>query len=90
MSKKIYKQLQKKLKNEFTKLPNVEGYDTVANVFDWLQQCGIKDIKAGFKIICLIFGSVPYPYQPNDRKVILKYLKKNKYKDYKNGKLKIN
>ncbi len=79
--KKTYKQLQKKLKNHFDK-PTTRDYNIAGGVGLWLKQCGIKKPTAKhLNIVCLIFGSVPYPYQEKDRKVILKYLKKHKYKD---------
>lgn len=77
--KKEYKQLRKKLTNKFNPmLPYNNGYETVGNVQHWVKQSGIKYNSNHLKIICLIFGSVPYPYQKKDRKKILKYLKNNK------------
>lgn len=78
--KKAYKQLCKKLNDGFTKSGN--SYDINGSVGKWVHQCGIKATSEHTEIICIIFGSVPYPYQQADRKTILKYLKKNKYKDY--------
>ena len=85
MSKKAYKQLQKKLTDKFIK-PNGDGYQIKGGVRAWLEQCGIKKKQRHdcFIITYNIFGSVPYPYQKADRKVILKYLKKHSYKDFKN------
>ena len=83
MNKKAYKQLQKKLQNKFDK-PKYNGeYCGLSSVRLWVKQCGIKPHVDHTRIICKIKGRVPYPYQKADRKFILKYLKKNKYKDFK-------
>lgn len=81
MNKKAYNELREKLKNKYTK-PNKE-YGVPSAVSDWLIQCGIKPHVGNLNIICWIMGSVPYPHQEADRKVILKYLKKYTYKEFK-------
>ena len=83
MNKKAYKELQKKLKDKFTKPRGEYAIPTVVGT--WMAQCNIKPTATHLNIICKIFGGVPYPHQPLDRKVVLKYLKKNKYKKFKNG-----
>jgi len=80
--KDSYKELRKKLKDQFD-TPQGNNYAVKGSVGLWVKQCGIKPNKLHTQIICNIFGSVPYPYQSQDRKTILKYLKNNKYKDYK-------
>ena len=80
--KKAYKEIRKKLKNEFIK-PQGRDYEIKSSVGLWLTQCGITVDTKHLTIICTIFGSVPYPYQEQDRQVILKYIKNNKYKDFK-------
>jgi len=80
MSKKAYKQLQKKLQDSYF---NKKGeYGISGSVGDWLKQSSIKPTKEHLTIVFNIFGSVPYPYQREDRSTIIKYLKKNKYKAY--------
>ena len=83
--KKAYKQLQKKLKDEFAFATTALEYYTLASVGQWVKHSGIKPTEAHTQIICKIHGSVPYPYQDKDRAKVLKYLKKNKYKDFKNA-----
>ena len=78
-----YKQLRKKLKNEFTK-PTKNNYAIYSSVGEWLKQCGIKPNKNHLNIICTIFGSAPYPHQEADRCNIIEYLQDHKYKDFKN------
>ncbi len=73
---KPYKQLRKKLKNKYVKTPG--EFMIYSSVGAWVSQCGIKPKPEHLRIICEIFGSVPYVHQEKDRKVILKYLKKNK------------
>jgi len=85
MSKKAYKELQKKLKNRFK--PTTKDYNINGSVGQWVAQSNIKPKPEHTKIICLIFGSVPYCYQESDRKVILNYLKKHKYKEFKRERL---
>lgn len=80
--KKAYKQLQKKLKDDFAFARSAREYYTLGTVGQWVKYCGIKPNADHTTIICKIMGSVPYPYQERDRKIILKYLKKNKYKDF--------
>ena len=82
--KKAYKELQKHLKNKYVKQNQNGGYPISDSVGLWVHQCGIRMRSYHFIIIANIFGSVPYPYQEADRKKILKYLKKNKYKEFKN------
>ena len=84
--KKAYKQLQKKLGDEFEFATNALEYYTLGSVGQWVKHSGIKPTEDHTTIICKIMGSVPYPYQEADRKKILTYLKKNKYKDYKKDK----
>ena len=79
--KRSYKELRKKLTHKFT--PPTDEYGIVGSVEVWVSCCGIKPLAKHTEIICKIFGSVPYPYQKADRAVILEYLKKNKYKDFK-------
>lgn len=81
MSKKAYKELQKKLKNKFTRVGSEYGIPSVVGL--WFLQCGIIHTSDKLNIVCTIFGSVPYPHQEADRKIVLKYLKKNKYKQFK-------
>jgi len=79
--KKIYKDLRKNLKNSFTKLSGNE-YPVVESVEWWIKQhCG-ECSKDHLSIVVKIMGSYLYPYQKADRKKILKYLKKNKYKQF--------
>lgn len=80
--KKAYKELRKKLKDDFTKVNSGFNYEIQASVGYWVKQSGIKPTAEHTTIICLIFDAVPYPYQPQDRKEVLDFLKKNKYKDY--------
>jgi len=80
--KTAFKQLKKKLENKFDR-PSGKDYAIKSSVGLWVSQCEIKPTSNHLNIICTIFGSVPYPYQEADRKKILKYLKKNKYKDFK-------
>jgi len=77
-----YKELRKKLKNEFKK-PSGNDYKITHSVGEWLKQCGLKPTSTHLTIICKIFGSLPYPYQELDRKFIIDYLKNNKYKVYR-------
>jgi hypothetical protein len=84
--KSSYKELRKNLKNRFYKEP--KGYEIRGSVGVWCKQCDINPTPKTLKIICLIFGSVPYCYQESDRTKILKYLKTHKYKDFKNEYLK--
>jgi len=65
-----------KLKNKYVKTPG--EFMIYSSVGTWVSQCGIKPKPEHLRIICEIFGSVPYVHQEKDRKVILKYLKKNK------------
>ncbi|WBC28509.1 hypothetical protein TPMD03_37 [Thiohalocapsa phage LS06-2018-MD03] len=81
--KKEYKALRKGLKNSFTRDGDMD-YSTKGAVLDWIKQSGLKVTEVKFHIICKINGSVPYPYQKKDRKKVLKYLKKNSYKEFKN------
>ena len=81
--KKAYKQLQKKLKDEFTFDGNINEYKVLGSVGQWVKLSGIKPTEAHVQIICKIMGSVPYPYQQKDRTKILTYIKKNKYKQFK-------
>lgn len=90
MSKKIYKELQLCLKDSFTaSLGKTEhGYNIVKGVADWVKHSDMKPTKTHTDIICDIFNnSIPYPYVDKHRKVILKYLRKNKYKDFKKDKM---
>jgi len=82
--KKEYKQLRKKLKNKFDK-PRGKDYAIQGSVGMWFEQCGIKPTSKHLNIVCTIFGSVPYPYQEYDRTTIIRFLKHNKYKGYKNA-----
>lgn len=81
--KDSYKELRKKLKDHFTAPNNGKNYEIGGSVGMWVKQCGINPTAKHTIIICTIFGSVPYPYQSYDRKLILMFLKDNKYKDYK-------
>jgi len=81
--KKAYKQLRKKLKNSFTPISKGNEYKTYGGVGEWFIHSGIKPTSKHLNIVCTIFGSVPYPFQEQDRKVILKYLRKHKYKEFK-------
>ena len=81
--KKQYKELKKKLKNEFIKPNHGQNFDAYGGVGLWCLQCGVKPSQIHTTIICKIIGRVPFLYQESDRKVILKYLKKNKYKEFK-------
>ena len=85
--KKAYKELKKKLKNEFIKKGSGQNYEISGSVGLWVTQCGIKATSDHTNIICTIFGSVPYPYQENNRKFILHFLRENKYKDFKRERL---
>ena len=81
--KKAYKQLQKKLKDDFN-FPNTKNeYDVLGSVGQWVKLSGMTPTDNHTKIICKIMGSVPYPYQQKDRTKILTYIKKNKYKQFK-------
>jgi len=81
VSKKAYKELQKRLKDSYVKTGN--NYHTFGSVGDWVKQSSIAPTRAHTLIICKIFGSVPYTYQKEDRKVILSYLKNTKFKKFK-------
>ena len=81
--KDAYKQLRKKLKDEFNFTNNTKEYHVLSSVGQWVKLSGIRPTKMHTKIICAIMGSVPYPYQQADRTKILKYLKKTKYKEFK-------
>ena len=80
--KKAYKELQKRLVNRYLK-PKGE-YGIPSSVGDWFVQCGIKPTSNHLAIVCKIMGYIPYPHQESDRLIIITYLKKNKYKVYKN------
>jgi hypothetical protein len=82
--KKTYKELRKKLKDKFVKQQGT-SYNINSSLGLWLIQSDIKPTPKHINIICTIFGSVPYPYQAEDRGIILTYLKNNKYKDFKNA-----
>ena len=75
--KKAYKDLRKNLKDSFERLPGMD-YEIGGNVQHWIKQHCKKYSEDHFRIVCKIYGSVPYPYQEKDRKKILKFLKKNK------------
>jgi hypothetical protein len=77
-----YKLLQKNLKDIFVR-QNHSTYSVVGGVVDWLQQCGLEANYKQLKIVYNINGSIPYPYQQSDRKLVLDYLKNTKYKKYK-------
>jgi len=79
--KDSYKELRRKLRNEFVK-PRGD-YGVPSSVGVWLYQCAIKPDKYNLSIICKIKGSVPYPHQEVDRLEIITYLKNNKYKQFK-------
>jgi hypothetical protein len=79
--KKAYKDLQKNLKNSFDKLPGTD-YSIAANARHWIKQHCKNYTDEHFVILCKIYGSIFYPYQKKDRKVILKYLKNHKFKDF--------
>ena len=81
--KTAYKELRKKLQNVFS-VPKGNDYAIKGSVGLWFTQCGISANSKHLNIVCTIFGSVPYPHQEEDRLIILNYLKKNKYKEYKN------
>jgi len=83
--KAAYKELRKKLQDSYT--PDGRDYRVNSSIGQWVRYSGIKPTLKHTNIICTIFGSVPYVYQPKDRKVILDYLKKHKYKEFKNEKL---
>ena len=81
--KNEYKELRKKLKDEFSRINNGKVYESIGSVGLWVKQCGIKPTVIHTNIICGILGRVPFVYQQSDRKIILSYLKKHKYKDFK-------
>ena len=84
MSKKIYKELREKMKNTYNHSSN-NNYGIVDGVGTWMVQCDVKPTQEKLELLCKINGGKYfYPYQKADRKVILKYLKKNSYKDFKN------
>ena len=78
-----YKELRKKLKDRFTRINQGNGFETICSVGLWVKQCGIVPTAIHTNVICKILGRVPFVYQPDDRKIILSYLKKHKYKDFK-------
>jgi len=81
--KKEYKELRKKLKNEFKPSKKNLEHKLKGSVGLWLIQCDIEPTSIHLNIICSIFGSVPYCNQEYDRKYILDYLQNNKYKEFK-------
>lgn len=81
--KETYKELRKKLKDEFKHESGSKGYAISASVGLWVKQCGIRPTPESLSIICIIFGAIPYPYQEKDRTVIIEFLKNNKYKSFK-------
>jgi len=80
MSKKAYKELRKKLKNEWIK-PKGE-YGLPSAIGAWLVQCGIQPTTEHTNILCRIMGYLPYPHQESDRLILITYLKAHKYKEY--------
>ena len=76
-NKKAYKQLRKKLKNKYDK-PVESEYSAQRAVKLWVTQSGIKYAPTHLKLLCVIYGAIPHPYQESSRKKILKYLKRNK------------
>ncbi len=82
MNKEQYKELRKKLKDKFQRSKHMD-YEIAGSVGEWLKQCDIIPSTGKLKIICTIFGSIPYPYQEKDRKFIITFLRENKYKDFK-------
>lgn len=80
MSKKVYKELRKKLKNHFVKPKG--NYGVPSAVGEWFLQSDITPTKWHLEIVCNIFGSVPYPHQEDDRLFVITYLKRNKYREY--------
>ena len=81
--KKQYKELKKKLKDTYIKQGSGANYEVSSSVGYWVAQCGIHPTEEHTKIIYNIFGSIPYPYQKLDRKIVLDYLHTNKFKDFK-------
>jgi len=75
--KKEYKQLRKKLKDEFIN-PYTSEYRVLGALVAWVNQCGIKCNASHVEILGGIMEGTIYPYQRRDRKKILKYLKRNK------------
>jgi hypothetical protein len=75
--KKAYKQLRKKLSKKYKHNPYTT-YSLTGCVMDWVKQSGIKANGKHLAVLCVIHGSIPYPYQKKDRKKIIKYLKNNK------------
>ena len=83
LMKEAYKELRKKLKDEFNFPNTTNEYNVLGSVGQWIRLSGIKPTEKHTKIICAIMGSVPYPYQQADRTKILTYIKKHKYKEFK-------
>jgi len=87
--KKAYKELQANLKNSYSmELGRTEhGYNIMKALHDWVEYCNMKSSDDHITVICRIFDMVvPFPYMKKDRKKILKYLKKNTYKQFKKDK----
>lgn len=80
--KKTYKELRKKLKDEFV-CDYINEYPVVGANYDWLRQSGVKSTDIAYSITYMILGKVPHPYQKQDRKIILEFLKQNNYKEFK-------
>ena len=80
--KKTYKELQKKLSDNFT---NIQfEYSLIGGIKDWLNTCNIKPTEKHINILCKIFNNyIPLVYKQSHRLEILKFLKNNKYKQFK-------
>lgn len=80
MTRHHYNELRTYLKDSFVKRKDVDkGYGLFDGVGDWVKQSGITPRVEHTNIIVKIFGSVPYPYQQQDRTKILKFLRANRY-----------
>ena len=79
--KKAYKELQKKLQNDYTQ-PRGDYY-IAGSVGEWLTQSNIEPTEDKLRIIYKIHGAIPYPNNKADRNQILNYLKSTKYKEFK-------
>lgn len=82
ISKVTYKLIRKRLKNKFVN-NTTNDYNIIAAVEDWLSQHKIDPSEGAQTILYKIHGSVPYPYQEEDRSKILSYLRDNKFKQFK-------
>ena len=78
MTRNRYNDLRYKLKDEFKKLPQ-NDYGLMDGVGNWVVQSGIRLRSQHIEIVCNVFGSVPYPYQANDRIIILDYLATHRF-----------